>query len=59
MAFLISQRNDAGPQALHFFGYIVYEDGNGTRRSMAFCRRYERTSERFVAVDDPHYEHTA
>jgi hypothetical protein len=41
-----------------FFGQIVYEDANHTRRETGFCRRYDAKRKRFVRVDDPDYEYT-
>ena len=59
LTYKISQ-NDRTRQSLYFFGYILYRAGETqTRRSMAFCRRYDPSSERFLVVNDPNYEHTA
>lgn len=41
----------------YFFGYIQYSDGIGTVRRMAFCRRYNPATKRFVEIDDPEYEY--
>jgi hypothetical protein len=38
-------------------GWINYADDLGFVRRTAFCRRFNPESGRFVAVDDPDYEH--
>jgi hypothetical protein len=39
-------------------GYIVYTDGNGADRQMGFCRRYDSSGNRWLAVEDPEYEYS-
>lgn len=41
----------------YFFGYIQYSDDIGTVRRMAFCRRYNPATKRFVEINDPEYEY--
>ena len=39
-------------------GYIIYLDGNGVRRQMGFCRKYNSVSNRWLTMDDPEYEYS-
>lgn len=39
------------------YGWIEYEDRMGTNYRTAFCRRWDATTNRFVPVNDPDYEH--
>ncbi|MCX7192358.1 MAG: hypothetical protein NTY60_01810 [Proteobacteria bacterium] len=41
----------------YFLGYIQYRDGIDIVRRMAFCRRYNPATKRFVEIDDPEYEY--
>lgn len=41
----------------YFFGRIRFCDSIGIVRRMAFCRRYNPASKRFVEIDDPEYEY--
>jgi len=43
---------------LYIMGWIEYADGLGFERRMAFCRKYDHRTDRFIAIDDPDYEHT-
>jgi hypothetical protein len=43
--------------SLYFVGVIQYTDANGTWRRMCFCRKYNRSTERFDPVSDPDYEY--
>jgi hypothetical protein len=45
-----------GP-SLFLVGIAKYIDDAGTLRGTAFCRRYDRATQRFHAVDDPDYEY--
>jgi hypothetical protein len=42
---------------LYFLGYIRFQDGNKTIRSMGFCRRYNPDTKKFTAVEDADYEY--
>jgi hypothetical protein len=42
---------------LYFRGHIAYVDALGTRRHMAFCRRYDFEAHRFCRLDDPDYDY--
>jgi hypothetical protein len=42
--------------ALYLIGYIVY-DGEGGRHHMAFGRKYDAASQRFVSAEDINYEY--
>jgi hypothetical protein len=39
----------------YFRGRVVYKDGNGTRRQMAFWQSYSFSTERFTPLDDPNF----
>jgi hypothetical protein len=39
-------------------GYVLYRDGNGTRRQTGFCRQYDAATGRWNAVQDPEYEYS-
>ncbi|MEA2899715.1 MAG: hypothetical protein QOJ84_5330 [Bradyrhizobium sp.] len=39
-------------------GYVLYRDGNGTRRQMGFCRQYDIGAGRWVTVQDDEYEYS-
>ena len=43
---------------VYVIGRIGYTDDLGTMRSTAFCRKWDNSRGRFLAVDDPDYEHT-
>ena len=45
------------PLDLYVLGWIDYRDDLGITRRTAFCRRYERTRDRFIAVKDRDYEY--
>jgi hypothetical protein len=55
----ISNILTGGNCVLFFVGWLAYLDEGNTpvARKIAFCRRYDHLSERFVTVDDPDYEH--
>lgn len=57
--YRLSGRDKDDGQSFFMFGYALYSAPDETKRSIAFCRRYDPASERFVVVDDPNYEHTA
>lgn len=42
----------------YFLGYVHYADDIGNERRMAFCRRYNPATKRFIAIEDPAYEYT-
>jgi hypothetical protein len=42
--------------SIYVMGWIEYRDNLGFERRTSFCRKFEPTSNRFVAVDDPDYE---
>lgn len=42
---------------LFILGYLLYEDEIHTRRRTAFCRRFDRDTERFRELGDPDYEY--
>jgi hypothetical protein len=46
-------------RCLYVYGYIVYSDslGEGTRTT-AFCRMWDKMSDRFIPVDDPDWEYS-
>jgi hypothetical protein len=46
-----------GQNNLMVYGDLVYTDAAGDTRSTAFCRTWDATRNRFVAVDDPDYEY--
>ncbi len=46
-----------GNWALYVMGWVQYIDDLKTPRRTAFCRKYEFSKGRFLAVDDPDYEH--
>jgi hypothetical protein len=43
-------------RALYVMGWIDYSDDLKVARRTSFCRRYDPSRQRFVAVDDPDYE---
>jgi hypothetical protein len=47
----------SGMRDIYVLGNIAYADNRGVIRRTAFCRKYDRARRRFVAVDDPDYEH--
>ncbi len=42
----------------YFFGYVQYADSVGALRCVAFCRRYDVGTKRFVNVEDAEYEYS-
>jgi hypothetical protein len=48
----------ADRNSLYFFGYIDYWDSMGSRRRVAFCRRYMPDAERFTIVQDENCEYS-
>ncbi|MGO8817765.1 MAG: hypothetical protein ACLQVG_24225 [Terriglobia bacterium] len=53
--FTKTKEGEAG--RLFFRGRIVYFDGNGTQRQIAFCRYYDFKAGHFRRLDDPDYEY--
>ena len=47
----------AGTKVLYVIGWIGYQDELRIYRRTAFCRRYDLGLRRFIAVDNPDYEH--
>jgi hypothetical protein len=47
------------PRVWHLWimGWIEYDDRLGFGRQISFCRVYDSATDRFVAVEDPDYEH--
>jgi hypothetical protein len=47
------------PRVWHLWimGWIEYDDRLGFGRQISFCRVYDSVTDRFVAVEDPDYEH--
>jgi hypothetical protein len=43
---------------LFCIGYVLYRDGNGTRRQMGFCRQFDSTVARWITVKDDEYEYS-
>jgi len=43
--------------SIYVLGWIGYKDNAGIKRRTAFCRCWNFTKQRFLAVDDPDYEH--
>jgi hypothetical protein len=43
-----------GHATIIFFGYIIYEDGNGVVRRTQFCRAYDPETRRFTVADAEH-----
>ena len=39
-------------------GYVLYRDGNGTRRQTGFCRYFDLAAGRWIKVEDDEYEYS-
>ena len=44
-------------RSFYLMGWIVYSDAMDNKRTLAFCRKWDRQSKRFYVVEDPDYEH--
>jgi hypothetical protein len=51
------QNNENYGKFLFVYGYLVYSDDAGNTRTTAFGRRYLRSSDRFVKIEDDDYEY--
>lgn len=56
LRFMPNFRHD-GAKSLYVFGHILYADEMERGFQTAFIRRYERSRDRFVTVNDPDYDH--
>ena len=48
---------ERGEKIIYFFGFIMYKDGIGNIRRIAFCRKYNSETNRFDQTNDPDYEY--
>ena len=39
-------------------GYVLYRDGNGTRRQTGFCRQCDLAAGRWIKMQDDEYEYS-
>src|SRR5258706_2667824 len=39
-------------------GYVLYRDGNGTRRQTGFCRQFDLAAGRWIKMQDDEYEYS-
>jgi hypothetical protein len=39
-------------------GYVLYRDGNGTRRQTGFCRYFDLAAGRWIKMEDDEYEYS-
>jgi hypothetical protein len=46
------------PEKIVCVGYVLYRDGNGTRRQTGFCRQFDLSAGRWIKMQDDEYEYS-